>query len=751
MKALGDKKLGTFLGVFTPTILTILGVIMYLRSGWLVGHLGLTQVILIIILANVITLITTLSFSSVATNIRVGVGGAYYIISRSLGLEIGGAIGLPLFLAQVFSVTLYAFGFAESLRIAWDGIPVQATAFVIVLIVGILTFFGAKLALKTQIPLMVLVGISLIALAVGAIQKSGGSGVPSTVALNEISPWVGFAVFFPAVTGVMAGLGLSGDLKNPIRAIPVGSILAVCTGFAVYLIVPILLVMGASQADLRADPLIWLKIAPYGMLLILPGLWGAIFSSAVGSMLGAPRTLQALAMDRMAPRIFGRPGSDTKALMPGLILSMVIALSVVFLGDLNTVALYVTMFFLTTYGTINIVAALETLSGDPSWRPKLRVPWYVSLVGGLGCILVIFLINPIVGVIAIVAEIALWSILSRRERKARWGDARRGIYESLIRWALIRLAKRPMSPRNWRPHIMVFVSDPLHNLDLIRFGNWFSQGRGVVSVCELIVGDLLTNNLDLVNRREKMQQILDQERLVVFAELNVVQNVVEGITNVAQSNGMAGLQSNTILLGWPKKRETQTEFLRVMHRMEPLKKSFILGRIQPRHLFRRESVKPTIHVWWGGLQRNGDLMLLLAYLLTCNTEWRHGKIQVMSIASNELMKEQTERNLQTLISEIRIQAEPKVILKPEDKTVRDMIHSESEDVDVVIFGLAMPEIGEEEAYAARLEELAGDLPTVFFVKNSSMFIGELLKPSAEDEDQGEDEEEEPPEEAKKPS
>lgn len=736
----GDRKLGTFLGVFTPTILTVLGVIMYLRSGWLVGHLGLTQVILIVILANVITIITTLSFSSVATNIKVGVGGAYYIISRSLGLEIGGAIGLPLFLAQVFSVTLYSFGLAECLKIVWVDIPLQVTAFVIVLIVGVLTFFGAKNALKTQIPLMVFVGISLIAIAVGAFMKSGGNGIPATYSTGELSPWIGFAIFFPAVTGVMAGLGLSGDLKDPERAIPLGSILAVLAGFAIYLVVPILLVMGASQEQLRENKLIWLTIAPFGLLLILPGLLGAIFSSAVGSMLGAPRTLQALAMDRLAPRVFGKPGTSPKVLMPGMILSMLIALGAVFLGGLNAVAPFVTMLFLTTYATINLVAALETLSGDPSWRPKLHVPWIVSFAGGVGCIVVMFLINPIVGLIAIVAETLLWMILARRERRARWGDARRGIYESLIRWALVRLSSRPMSPRNWRPHIMIFVSDPLQDLDLIRFGNWFSQGRGVVTVCELIVGDLLSGDFDLVNRRIKMQEAFDRERLTVFAELNVVHDVVEGITNVAQANGMAGLQSNTILLGWPKRMAKLAEFLRVMRRMESLNKSFIIGRIQPKHLYPREGGKGTIHVWWGGLQRNGDLMLLLAYLLTRNPEWRMAKIQVMSIASNELMVEQTERNLETLISEIRIDADLKVILKPKDKSVRDLIHEESADAEVVIFGLAMPEIGEENAYAERLEDLAGDLPTVFFVKNSSMFIGELLKPSAE-ETQGEDGEE----------
>ncbi|MBN2254973.1 MAG: Na-K-Cl cotransporter [Deltaproteobacteria bacterium] len=723
-----SKKLGTFLGVFTPTVLTILGVIMYLRVGWLVGHMGLYRIIIIVILANAITLITTLSFSSVATNIRVGIGGAYYIISRSLGLEIGGAIGLPLFLSQAFSVTLYSYGLAESLRFVWPDIPLQAATFIIVLAVGLLSMAGAKIALKVQIPVLFFIMVSLIALAIGCMAHAWGKPFPVDVHSGEVGFWAGFAIFFPAVTGVMAGLGLSGDLRDPGRSIPVGAIAAVLTGFVVYLVVPILLFAGISVSVLRENVLAWLTVAPLGPWLVLPGLWGAIFSSAVGSMLGAPRTLQALAKDHLAPGFLGRATGDRRELLPGLILSLAIALGAVFLGDLNAVAAVVTVFFLTTYGMINIVAALETLSGDTSWRPKLKIPWPVNLLGGIACIAVIFLINAIAGMIAIVVELAIWLLLSKRHGTARWGDARRGIYESLIRWALLRLAHRPMSARNWRPHVLVFVSDPVHHLDLVRFGNWFSQERGIVTVCHFAVGDLLTEEIDVMARQDQIQTLLDDEGLSVFAEFSLVDSIVEGITNVAQANGLAGIQSNTILVGWPNERHLFVDFLKVMQRLEKLKKSFIIGRINPRYLFPREGVERTIHVWWGGLKQNGDLMLLLAYLLTLNPEWSESRIEIMSVASSELAKSATERYLERLLPEIRIKADTKVFLRSPDKSIRDLIHEESCNAEVVIFGLAIPEPGEEDTYAQRLEDLAGDLPVVFFVKNSCVFIGELLHP-----------------------
>lgn len=718
--------LSTFLGVYTPTILTILGTIMYLRSGWLTGHLGIFQFLVIIIMANAITFITSLSISSIGTNIRVGTGGAYYIISRSLGIEIGGAIGLPLFLSQAFSVTLYAFGLAESLRFVWPDVNIQLAAVIIVLCVLGISMLGAELALKSQIPIMILVGVSILAVAVGTIQHTAANGFTQIQPTGEVSFWVAFAIFFPAVTGVMAGLGLSGDLKDPMRAIPRGTMLAVLTGAVIYLSLPFLMAGGSDAQQLIQNPLVWTEIAPLGFWLILPGLWGAILSSAIGSMLGAPRTLKALAADGLAPGFLGAADERTRSLLPSFVAATLIALSAILLGNLNAVAAVVSMFFLTVYGMVNLVAAVEALSGDASWRPQMRFHWLLHLVGGLACFGVMVLISPMVGLIAIAVEFIIWFGYSRRGYAIKWGDARRGLYENLIRWSLIRLEHRQMTPRNWRPHLLVFVSDPVEHLDLIRFGNLFAQGRGVVTVCEMVVGDLLRDKLDLKGRKREIQRVLDEERLQVFAEVDVVENIAEGLINVAQANGMAGLESNTVLIGWPKDAGRLAAFLVVMRKLEKLGKSFVIGRLNPKHIFQRKGMKPIIHVWWGGLQQNGDLMLLLAHLLTQNPEWKEADIQIMSFASNDLMKRQTERYLERLLPEIRIHATPRVLVKPKEKSIIQLIQEESRNARVVFFGLAEPEAGKEYDYASRLNEIAGDLQSVFFVKNSSLFVGDLL-------------------------
>jgi len=726
-----DGRLGAFLGVFTPTLLTILGVIMYLRFGWVVGQMGLPRTIAIVVLANAITLVTTLSFSAIATNSRVGVGGAYYIISRSLGLEIGGAIGLPLFLSQAFSVALYAFGLAESIRFLLPDVPVQTTAFITVLAVGALAQRGAGLALRVQIPIMALIGVSLGALGAGVLFGNRVAVLEPSQPFVPETFWVVFAVFFPAVTGVMAGLGLSGDLRDPNRAIPRGALAAIFVSLAVYLAVPVLLDRAATSQALVEDPLIWTRIAPLGAWLVIPGLWGAIFSSAVGSVLGAPRTLQAMARDGLAPSLFGK--SEDKRGEPGvgLLASVAIALGAVLLGDLNTVAPVVAMFFLTVYGMVNIVAAAETLSGDPSWRPRLRVPWPLALAAGLGCFAVMFLIHPLAALAAIVIEILLWLFLTRRERRAGWGDARRGVYENLIRWSLVRLAARPMTSRNWRPHVLVFADDIERRLDIVRFGTWLSQGRGVVTVCELVVGNLLTEEIPIRDKEKRIQNMLDREGLVAFGEVDVVRDVIEGMTDVAQANGIAGLDSNTILLGMPRDDDRLVEFLHVVERLERLHKSVVIGRIQP-GLIPRTGEHRDIHVWWGGLQHNGDLMLLLAHLLTRNPEWRRARIHVLSLASSSLMKETTESYLDRFLPDVRIDAESTVMLLPEDRTVREIIHERSASADIVFLGLNTP--GDRDqfpGYARRMREMAEPLRTVFFIRNSSLFVGKLVQTTDE--------------------
>lgn len=726
------QKFGTFLGVYTPSVLTILGLIMYLRFGWVVGNVGLPITIFIVLVSSSITFVTALSASAIATNMGVGVGGEYYLISRSLGLELGGAIGIPLYLCRTLSITFYSFGLAESILSFWSTSPgdiptytIQLLTAGIIIVITAVSGKSAGLALKLQIPIMAAVGLSLVALVIGVV--AGGFRTPELTATYRTAPqgfWYVFAVFFPAVTGFTAGIGMSGDLKNPQRSIPRGTLLAVTTGAVVYLAIPILL--GASArvnfADLAQPGVIWIKIALLGPWLIFPGIWGAILSSAFGSVLGGPRVLQALAGDGLAPRFLSRVSKTGQPTLATWI-SGAVALAAVGLGGLNAVAQFVTILFLTLYVTINFSAGLERLVGDPSYRPTINVPWYVSFFGSMGAMVVMFLISPYACIAAIILELVLLSFLRRRSLQKHWGDVRAGLWVTMARFSLLKLRRHEIDPRNWRPQILVFVGDATKRLGLIRLASWFNQNRGLITACQLVVGDLENEDVDIVAKRKEMDQILNKEGLVAFSTVDVVPDYEGGVIDIMQARGIAGLESNTVMFGLPKKKDRLESILRIMRAVSKRKKSTLIANLKWAH---EPGQEKKIDLWWRGLQANGDLMLLLAHLLSLNPDWSDAKIVVRSIVLHEEDQEKMMNSLNTLISETRIRAEAEVIVKPQDQTIIEVMHTYSQRADVVLLGLMEPKPGEESEYAERLLKLADGFNTTIFVRNAGEFAGHLI-------------------------
>ncbi|REJ81203.1 MAG: Na-K-Cl cotransporter [Acidobacteria bacterium] len=722
------RKLGTFLGVFTPSLLTILGVVLFIRTGWVVGNVGLLPALAIVLLAHSITIATALSVSAIATNMQVGVGGAYFMISRSLGLEIGGAIGVPLFLAQTFSLTLYSFGFAEGLRLFWPDAPLRTVAACTVLAVALVAGRSTNLALRMQIPILIAIAAALASLVVGALD-----GTPASPPLwsggEAAAPfWVVFAVFFPAVTGLMAGVSLSGDLADPARSIPRGTLAAVLVGMGVYLTVPIVLAAATDAETLMTDNLVWFGVAAVPWL-IHPALFGAILSSALGSVLGAPRTLEKLIDDRVLPRLPGRLARSRWATRLPHLLATAVALAAVALGDLNAVAPVLTMFFLTTYAVINLVAGIERLVGSPSYRPAVQVPWVVSLAGAAGCVWVMFLIHPLAALIAIVLEIGLYLGLRRRSMSAAWGDLRYGALMSLTRALLLKLRDLPMDPRNWRPHILVFAGDLERRMDLVRIAAWLNQGRGILTVSKVLIGDFERQSARVAEELDEMSRLLHHNELVAFPEVDIAENLEQGVLQVVQANGIAGLTSNTLMLGWSTQPGRMATHLRIARQAARLGKSTILCRLAPRTW---STDLRRIDVWWGGLQNNGDMLLLLAYLVTANRVWSKARIHVKTITTSTMTHDQTERGLQKLLERTRIHAEPVVFQRPQGETVQDVIHRESRHADLVLMGLQEVEPGAEDLYAQRLTTLVGDLPTVILVHAAGPFAGRLLQRSGEE-------------------
>lgn len=715
--------LGTFLGVYTPTVLTILGVILYLRMGWVVGNAGVLGAMGIVLLANGITLITALSISALATNMRVGVGGAYFIISRSLGLELGGALGIPLYLSQALSVTLYAYGLAESLRLVWPDVPVQLVAAVIVVGVVLVAARSTVLALKLQLPIMVFIGLSLMALSGGidfTVHEPAMRG-----SWTDGGFWQVFAVFFPAVTGVLAGVGLSGDLRDPARSIPRGVLFAVATGFVVYFAAPWFLAHAASAEDLRNNELLWTDVAYGGAIFIMPGLWGAILSSAIGSILGAPRTLQALSMDRLVPERLGAVDAETGEPILALRISGAVALAAVALGDLNAVASVVSMFFLTTYGMLNLAAGLEELVNDPHYRPRIRVPWWVSFLGAAGCFVAMFAINPTAFFLAVIIEAGIWWYLRRRTLRAAWGDLRTGLWFALARLSMLQLRNAHHDPRNWRPHMLVFSLDLSRNVDLVALASHFGQDRGIVTATTLVKADAADADLAL-EIRERNNRILVDAGLGAFTEVIAVPDLEAGFMTVAQANGFGGIDSNMVMFGWSGADPDRfAETLRRIRQLASLHKSTMVVRgvaSKPP----TGDPRPEIIVWWKGREDNGDLMLLLAHLLSLAPDWRDARVTLASITADPASVPGLEADLGRLLEDGRITATVEVLVQDPTVSVVDTIHIRSRGAALVFAGLASVAEGQERAYADSVVSLVSELPRVILVRNGGPHRGRLV-------------------------
>ncbi len=703
--------LGTFGGVFTPSILTILGVIMYLRFGWVVGNVGLFYTLIIVTLSTSITFLTALSIASIATDQVVRVGGAYFMISRSLGIETGGAIGIPLYLAQALSIALYTIGFAESLTIVFPNLDGKLVGLLVTAAVGVLALFSTQAAIRSQYIILVAIGLSLFSLFFGEPLGADSNRVLGLGAgLETESFWVVFAVFFPAVTGIMAGVNMSGDLKDPTRSIPKGTFLAVATGYIIYMVIPFFLAFRADASTLIEDPLIMTRISFWGDAILL-GVWGATLSSAVGSILGAPRILQAMAKDQVLPPGFSwlAKGSGPDNIpRAGTIFSVGIALVAVYLGNLDIIAPILSMFFLTTYGVLNIVAGVERLLKSPSFRPSFKVHWSLSILGAIGCIAVMFLINALATVIAILFVAAVFIWLKRRGLKATWGDVRRGIWLAVIRTALLRIDATP-DPKNWRPNILVLSGAPTRRWHLIELANDLTHGQALMTVSTILSSNSVS--FERVHAIEaNIRDYLQSRQVSSLVRVIAAPDPFVGSMRLVDSYGLGALVPNTILLGDTREISHHQAYCQMIDYFHQAQRNVIIVRDDDEKGF---GERKQIDVWWSGLKKNGGLMMILAYLLQTGASWQNVVVNVKMVVPTPSAVEIAHQNLAAIIKRMRIDFQHQVIVA-HDRSFWDILQEESQQTDLVMLGLAEPS-GNFQTYYEQLTERTQGLPTTVFV------------------------------------
>ena len=663
-------NLGTFAGVFTPSILTILGIILFLRLGYVVGEAGLGRALLILALANGISILTSLSLSAVATNLRVKRGGDYYLISRTLGHEFGGAIGIVLFLAQSISIGFYCIGFAEVMA---GLLPAPLSAHPHFIAAGAacllfaLAWLGADWATRFQYLVMAILLAALASFFAGGWGRWDGAQLAQnwSAPATGLGFWVLFALFFPAVTGFTQGVSMSGDLKDPGRSLPLGTLLAVGLSILVYLLAAVVFAGALPQQELVRDFAAMDRIALF-QPLIVAGVFAATLSSAMASFMGAPRILQSLAEDRLFPWLlpFAKGVGPSKNPRRGVLLAGAVALATISLGQLDLIAPVVSMFFLISYGLINYATYFEASAASPSFRPRFRFfHRHLSLLGALACLGAMLAIDLQAGLVAVALLFAIYQFLRRTTPEARWADGRRSYHTQRIRSHLLAAASEAEHPRDWRPNMLLFSDDSRRRIQLLHFASWLDGDSGFTTAVKIIEGQGLSMFRQRKAAEEDMQQDIRQAGGQVFPLAMVAPNLDVGIQTLVQGFGIGHLRANIILLNWLEYAPSVGDHQELICGRQ-LRTAFHLGcnlvvlDAEDAEWTALQQMAPDsrrIDVWWRD-DASSRLMLLLAHLMTRTEQWEGARIRLLGMCcATDATK--TVESLTSILDEVRIPAE----------------------------------------------------------------------------------------------
>ncbi|MBU1911944.1 MAG: Na-K-Cl cotransporter [Candidatus Omnitrophica bacterium] len=650
------KRFGTFEGVFTPTVLSILGVVMYLRLGWAVGQVGLAGALAIIVISNLITLCTGLSVASITTNIRIGTGGAYSIISKSLGLEVGGAIGIPLYLSQAISVAFYIAGFTE----CWVFVfPQHSFIFVSVLTwftLLVISYLSAKLAFRLQYIILGIIAFSLISIFLG--KTSLGHSAAIWQGVGQLDFWKVFAIFFPAVTGILAGVSMSGELKEPERSIPIGTLLAIGATFFIYVAVCFWFAFAAAPQDLANNTSIVIDLARW-RILVIAGIMGATLSSALSMFVASPRTLLALSKQRIIPFSSQFDYTNSKGEpAPAILLTALLALLTIFAGSLNTIAGILTMFFLITYGTLNITVFIEKITGIVSFRPTFKIPIIVSLIGGIGCLYAMFLINQLFSLVAIAVTIIIYAALVRKHIRHNLPDIRKGIFIFIAEQAVRIASQLPYHPKIWKPNLLIPVEEPRDWLGIAGFLKEIvcPRGRAVFfNIIDKDVDDKITARKKYSEELALVAAPLKEEGIFVSTLVVDSKEFLDGAITLMQALIGSGMPPNVLFIKLGLNKEKDHAVKELIIRSEAMGLGIMVFTLHPKLVFGQKQV---INLWIRRMSPNIHLTILIGLQLERNWE---GRLRIIQVVCDANEKQETESYLYKLKKLMRLTRETEIV------------------------------------------------------------------------------------------
>ncbi|CAL1680197.1 unnamed protein product [Lasius platythorax] len=786
----GGARMGTLIGVYLPCIQNIFGVILFIRLTWVVGTAGAIQGFFIVLCCCCVTMLTAISMSAIATNGVVPAGGSYFMISRSLGPEFGGAVGMLFYTGTTLAAAMYIIGaveivltymapslsifgdFTKDANIMYNNFRVYGT--VLLMVMGTIVFIGVKFVNKFATVALACVILSIIAVYVGLFVNVNGNeslkmcvlgrrllkdlnvlndcnknvsgvlhslycgnstrskcdpyytennltivngirGLASGVFLENV--WGSFqedgqlisygddpkdmdlltgssynqiqvdltttftiliGIFFPSVTGIMAGSNRSGDLADAQKSIPIGTICAILTTSTVYLS-SVLLFAGTVDNLLLRDKfgqsiggkLVVANMAWPNEWVILIGSFLSTLGAGLQSLTGAPRLLQAIAKDGIIPFLSpfatsSSRGEPTRA----LVLTVLICQCGILLGNVDYLAPLLSMFFLMCYGFVNLACALQTLLRTPNWRPRFKFyHWSLSFLGLALCIAIMFMTSWYYALLAMGMAGCIYKYIEYRGAEKEWGDGISGLALSAARYSLLRLEEGPPHTKNWRPQILILakLTDDLvpKYRKLFAFTSQLKAGKGLTISVSCIAGDYTQNSGEALAARQSLKKTAAEERVKGFVDVLVAKNAVDGLSSLIQTTGLGGLKPNTVILGWPygwrqsEEERTWRVFLQTVRSVAAAKMALLVPKGINFFPDSSEKIIGNIDVWW--IVHDGGLLMLLPFLLKQHRTWKNCKMRIFTVAQMEDNSIQMKKDLKKFLYDLRIEAEVEIV------------------------------------------------------------------------------------------
>ena len=693
--------------VFFTAISTIMGAILFLRFGYAVGNVGMIGTLAIVLIGHLVTIPTALAIAEIATNQKVEGGGIYYIISRSFGLVIGSAIGFALYLSQAISVSFYVIAFAESFEPIFDFIQDQYGFFIdkrvvsipaTLLILYLMGTRGAVMGMKALYVVVAVLFVSLVMFFLGQTQYATNIdqfNLTETITSPDNFFYV-FAICFPAFTGMAAGVGLSGDLRDPKRSIPIGTLAATVLGMVIYICVALKLGVSASPDDLATDQFIMSRIAIWGPIIPI-GLACACMSSAMGSILIAPRTLQALAGDGAFPNdvvnswLSKSRSTDNEPINAYLVTS-VLAMFFVIIGDVNFVAEIISMFFMVSYGAICLISFLEHFAADPAYRPTFKSRWYFSLLGAVMCFWIMFQMNTFYAIFSLILMVVMYfSVSYYTKEKKGMAEIFQGVIFQLSRQLQVFLQKADKgsadAEENWRPSVVCLSKTSFERFSAMDLLRWISLKYGFGTYIHFIEGYFSkATNKQAEDDLARLKKLTFSSKSNVYLDTLISTSFTSAISQVIQLPGVSGKDNNMILFEYPKNHPEELQD--ILENFQMIKSAgfdaCILGSSDKGFGYNKQ-----IHIWITSQDyQNANLMILLGYIILGHKEWTNGFIKIFTIFPKDELTDQ-RTHLSDLIKSGRlpISAQNIQLIEQDQETdAKQIINNNSQDADLTIIG-----------------------------------------------------------------